>query len=304
VRLPKELTTPNATRLREYRASNLDSLKLALFSPAPIYGGVEVQMLRAWLERTVRDLGPADPLVQTLLGGRSPARVAAELVAGTRLTDVHARRALFDRGQEAVDASSDPLLVLLRTLDGESRAIRRRYEDEVEGPMRLCGERVAQAVFAVKGPGVYPDATFTLRLSVGQVRGYMESGRKVPWATDFAGMYKHATGVDPFKLPQRWLDSASALTPATPLNFVATTDIIGGNSGSPVVGDDGRLVGLIFDGNISSLGNDFAYGETTERAVSVDAAAILEALSGVFGQQALKAELLDQPASAASPKAW
>lgn len=304
VRLPKELATANASRLREYRASNLDSMKLALFSPAPIYGGVEVQMFRAWLERLVRDLGAADPLVQRLLEGVSPARVAERLVAGTRLTDVYARRAIFDRGQEGVDASTDPLLMFLRALDGESRAIRRRFEDEVEGPMRLCGERVAQAVFAVEGTGVYPDATFTLRLSVGEVRGYTEGGKKVPWATDFAGMYKHATGVDPFKLPRRWLDRAAALAPATPLNFVATTDIIGGNSGSPVIGEDGRLVGLIFDGNISSLGNDFAYGETTERAVSVDAAAILEALSGVFGEQALKAELLGQPASATSPNAW
>jgi len=301
VRLPRELATPNEKRLREYRASNLDSLKLALFSPAPIYGGVEVQMWRAWLERMVRDLGASDPLVQGVLAGVSPESAAQRIVAGSRLTDVYARRALFDRGQEAVDAASDPLLAVLRMLDVEARAIRRRYEDEVEAPMRLCGARVAQAVFAVKGRGVYPDATFTLRLSVGQVRGYAERGKKIAWATDFAGMYKHATGVEPFKLPRRWLDKAPALGPSTPLNFVSTADIIGGNSGSPVVDEAGRLVGLIFDGNISSLSNDFVYGETTERAVSVDSAAILEALSVVFGQSRLQAELLDQAPSAASP---
>jgi peptidase S46-like protein len=304
VRLPRELATPNDKRLREYRASNLDSLKLALFSPAPIYGGVEVQMWRAWLERMVRDLGARDPLVQTLLAGLSPGRAAEQIVAGTRLTDVYARRALFDGGQGAVDAATDPLVSALRTLDVESRTMRRRYEDEVEGPMRLCGERVAQAVFAVRGVGVYPDATFTLRLSLGRVRGYVEGGTKVPWATDFAGMYKHATGVEPFKLPRRWLERAAALAPATPLNFVSTADIVGGSSGSPVVGQDGRLVGLIFDGNISSLGNDFVYGETTERAVSVDSAALLEALSSVFGEPGLKAELLDQAPSATSPNAW
>jgi hypothetical protein len=304
VRLPRELATPNEKRLREYRASNLESLKLALFSPAPIYGGVEVPMWRAWLERVVRDLGLGDPVVQTLLGGRSPALAAQQIVAGSRLTDVYARHALFAGGREAVEASDDPLLVVVRALDAEARAIRQRYEDEVEGPMRLCGERVARAVFAVNGTGVYPDATFTLRLSYGQVRGYAEGPEQVAWATDFAGMYKHATGVEPFKLPRRWLDRRADLGSSTPLNFVATTDIIGGNSGSPVIGADGRLVGLIFDGNISSLGNDFAYAETTERAVSVDSAAILEALSAVFGEQELKAELLDQPPSAASPKAW
>jgi hypothetical protein len=192
----------------------------------------------------------------------------------------------------------------VRALDAESRAIRQRYEDEVEGPMRLCGERVARAVFAVNGTGVYPDATFTLRLSYGQVRGYAEGPEQVRWATDFAGMYKHATGIEPLKLPRRWLDRKAGLGQSTPLNFVATTDIVGGNSGSPVIGEDGRLVGLIFDGNISSLGNDFVYGETTERAVSVDSAAILEALSVVFGEQELKAELLDQPPSAAAPNAW
>jgi peptidase S46-like protein len=304
VRLPRELATPNEKRLREYRSSNLESLKLALFSPAPIYGGVEVQMWRAWLERVARDLGPGDPVVQTLLAGRSSALAAQQIVASSRLTDVYARRALFDGGRDAVEASDDPLVMVMRALDAESRAVRQRYEDEVEGPMRLCGERVARAVFAVNGTGVYPDATFTLRLSYGKVRGYAEGPQQVAWATDFAGMYKHATGIEPFKLPRRWLDRKADLGPSTPLNFVATTDIIGGNSGSPVIGEDGRLVGLIFDGNISSLGNDFVYGEATERAVSVDSAAILEALSAVFGEQELKAELLDQAPSAASPNAW
>jgi hypothetical protein len=304
VRLPRELATPNEKRLREYRSSNLESLKLALFSPAPIYGGVEVQMWRAWLERVARDLGPGDPVVQTLLAGRSSALAAQQIVASSRLTDVYARRALFDGGRDAVEASDDPLVMVMRALDAESRAVRQRYEDEVEGPMRLCGERVARAVFAVNGTGGYPDATFTLRLSYGKVRGYAEGPQQVAWATDFAGMYEHATGIEPFKLPRRWLDRKADLGPSTPLNFVATTDIIGGNSGSPVIGEDGRLVGLIFDGNISSLGNDFVYGEATERAVSVDSAAILEALSAVFGEQELKAELLDQAPSAASPNAW
>jgi hypothetical protein len=197
-----------------------------------------------------------------------------------------------------VDASKDPAIVAIVTLDEEARALRKRYEDEVEAPMRQLGERVAQAVFAWKGTGVYPDATFTLRLSTGVVKGYVENGKRIPWSTDFAGMYRYATGTDPRKLPQRWVDKKSAVAPGTPFNFVSTDDIIGGSSGSPVVDARGDLVGLIFDGNLSSLPNDYAYGETTQRAVSVDTAAILEGLRSVYGAQALVAELTATPQAA------
>ncbi len=292
VRLPHELATPNDQRLREYRESNLESLKLQLLSPAPVYGGVEAALLRSWLERIVRDLGPNDALVKKVLAGRTPARATQEMIAGSKLADVYARRKLLDGGQAAVDASTDPLIVFMRTIDEDARAVRKRYEDEVEGPMRKEGQRVAQAVFAVKGTSVYPDATFTLRLSVGVVKGYVERGKTIPWSTDFAGMFKHATGKDPYKLPQRWLDKKPALKLDTPLNLVSTNDIIGGNSGSPLVDANGALVGLIFDGNLSSLPNDFVYEETTQRAVSVDTAGILEAMSHVFGASALVAELL------------
>ena len=286
-RMPTELAQPNEKRLREYRASNLESLKLMLFSPAPIYGGVEVVRLRAWLERMVRDLGANDPTVKAVLAGRTPERAARELVAGSKLTDVYARRALDAGGKTAVDASTDPMMVLVRTIDAEARAVRKRQEDEVEGPMRAAGEKIAQATFAVRGSSVPPDATFTLRLSVGVVKGY----GGVPWSTDFDGMYKHATGKDPFALPQRWLDKKGALAGKTPLNFVSTNDIIGGNSGSPVVNAAGEIVGLIFDGNLPSLPNRFVYGETTQRAVSVDTAGMSEALRKVYGADAIVAEL-------------
>ena len=292
VRLPGERATPNGKRLREYRDSNLESLRLQLFSSAPIYGGVQAAFWRAWFERMARDLGPNDPALKQVLAGRTPARAAEEIVAGSKLTDLYVRRALHDGGQQAIDASTDPAIVAIRTLDPEARAVRKRYDDEVEAPMRQYGERVAQAVFAVKGTGVYPDATFTLRLSFGVVKGYTENGKGVPWATDFAGLYTRATGKEPFKLPQRWLDKKSALRPATPFNFVSTDDIIGGNSGSPVVDTNGDLVGLIFDGNLSSLPNSFVYGETTQRAVSVDTAAILEALARVYGADSLVGELV------------
>jgi S1-C subfamily serine protease len=297
VRMPRELALPNGKRLREYRDSNLESARLSLFSSAPIYGGVEAQLWQAWFERLVKNLGPQDPAVVRLLAGRTPARAAQEIVALSKLTDVYERRALEAGGQAAVDASKDAAIVAIVTLEEEARAVRKRYEDEVEAPMRQYGERVAQAVFAVKGTAVYPDATFTLRLSTGVVKGYVEGGKAVPWSTDFAGMYQHATGTEPRKLPQRWLDKKSALAPSTPYNFVSTDDIIGGNSGSPVVDAKGDLVGLIFDGNLTSLPNVLVYRDTTQRAVSVDTAGILEGLRSVYGAQDLLRELVPGPAA-------
>ena len=292
LRLPREVAQPNATRLREYRESALDSLKFELFSSAPIYGGVEAVILRTWLDRLVRDLGATDPLVKQILAGRTTAATASDVVAGSKLTDPYVRKALYAGGSAAVEASTDPLLQLVKLIDSDARAVRKQYEDDVEGPMRQVGERIARATFAVRGTGVYPDATFTLRLSPGVVKGYKENGKIIPWATDFAGMYKHATGKQPLKLPQRWLDKKAGVKLDTPLNFVSTNDIIGGNSGSPVVNTTGELVGLIFDGNLTSLPNAFVYSETTARAVSVDSAGMIEALSHVFGADAIVRELL------------
>jgi S1-C subfamily serine protease len=291
VRMPAERALPNDKRLPEFRESGMESLRLRLFSPAPVYGGVEVARVRAWLEDLERALGPKDPIVQSLLGGRLPARVAEELVSGTKLTDVYARRALEAGGQAAVDASQDPVVVLLRTIDPEARAVRKRYDDEVEAPMRTQGQRIAQAIFALKGTSVPPDATFTLRLSVGLVKGYTEGGKPIPWDTDFTGLYAHATGKPPLELPKSWTAAKSSLTLATPFNFVSTDDIVGGNSGSPVVNAAGELIGLIFDGNLPSLPNRFVYQETTARAVSVTSNGMLEALRKVYGASDLAREL-------------
>lgn len=291
VRLPDETAKPDDKRLREYRESGLDSLKLELFSPAPVYGGVEVVLVRAWMENAARVFA-GKPVLEKILHGKTPALAAQELVSGSKLFDVYARKALFAGGKAAIDASNDPAVVLMRAIDGEARAIRKDYEDGVEAPMRALGEKVAQATFAVRGGSMPPDATFTLRLATGTVKGYREGGKDVPWATDFAGMYGHATGKDPYKLPAKVLAAQGKLTPTTKLNFVSTNDIIGGNSGSPVVAADGSIVGLIFDGNISSLPNRFVYREVTERAVSVDTAAMTEALSKVYGADAVVQELL------------
>ncbi len=291
VRLPGERALPNEKRLPEYRETALEELSLHMLSPAPVYPGVEEAYIAAWLH----DLDAARVAgVAQILAGRSVETAARELAAGSRLYDVHARRSLWEGGADAVAASTDPVVVAMRAVDGDARAVRKRYDDEVEAPMRALGRRVAEATFAVDGTARAPDATFTLRLSVGTVKGYAEGGREVPWSTDFAGMYRRATGVDPYRLPERWLRARAALGPTTPLNFVSTNDITGGNSGSPVVGVGGELVGLIFDGNIQSLPNRFVYDDTVARAVSVDTAGMLEALRVVYGADALAKELSAQ----------
>jgi hypothetical protein len=301
VRLSVERDVPNDKRLAEYGDAGMESLKLRLFSHAAVYGGVEVAYITVWLEQLRKELGADAPAVKQLLAGRSPKDAAAAIVAGSRLFDVYARRTLFDGGKAAIDASNDPAIVAMRLIDTDARAIRKRYEDEVEGPMRRHGQRIAEALFKLKGTSVFPDATFTLRLSIGVVKGYEDAkGVAAPkaaargptaWATDYAGLFAHATDKEPFKLPQRWLDKKSAIAMATPFNFVSTNDIIGGNSGSPVINGTGELVGLVFDGNLSSLPNRFVYDEVTARAVSVDSAAMLEALKSVYGADALVAEL-------------
>lgn len=295
VRLPAQRALSNADRFPEYRETNLDELKSHVLSPAAIYPGVEAAFIEEWLVLLRKTLGETDPVVRQILAGDSPQRAAAAIVAQSKLFDLYARRALWDGGQAAVDASTDPLVVAMRALEPQAIAVRKQYDDSVEAPMRSLRTRVAEATFAVEGTRVAPDATFTLRLSVGVVKGYEAAGRHVPWSTDFAGMYEHATGTDPLKLPERWLDARARLQPKTPLNFVSTNDIVGGNSGSPVVSAAGELVGLIFDGNLPSLPNQFVYQETTARAISVDAAAILEALRTVYGADALAQELVRSP---------
>ena len=292
VRLPAQRALPNAERLPEYRETSLEELKSHVLSPAAIYPGVERAFVKEWVALLVKTLGANDPAVRKILGGDTPERAAESIVARSKLFDRYARAALWDGGQTAVDASTDPLIAAMRAIEPQAIAIRKQLDDMVEAPMRSLRTKVAEATFAVNGTSAAPDATFTLRLSVGVVKGYEDAGKHVPWSTDFAGMYAHATGVDPLKLPQRWLDAKDKLNPTTPLNFVSTNDIVGGNSGSPVIGAGGDLVGLIFDGNLPSLPNQFVYQEETARAVSVDTAAILEALRVVYGADALVQELV------------
>jgi hypothetical protein len=291
VRLPGQRTLRNAERLPEYRETSLEELKSHVLSPAAIYPGVEEAFVKEWLLLLVRELGESDPAVRRILAGETPERAAEAIVAQSKLFDSYARHALWEGGQVAVDASSDPLIAAMRAIEPEARVSRKQYDDAVEAPMRALRTKIAEAIFAVEGTDVAPDATFTLRLSVGTVKGYDLSGKDVPWSTDFGGMYRHATGTDPFQLPQRWQAVRTKLRPSTPLNFVSTNDIVGGSSGSPVIDTAGDLVGLIFDGNAPSLPNQFVYQTTTARAVSVDSAAMFEALRVVYGADDLVREL-------------
>jgi hypothetical protein len=291
VRLAEEKTKPNQERLRAYRESALPSLELELYSQAPIYDSLEVVNLTYALGLMQDELGKDDAVVKKVLAGRSPQARAEELVSGTALKDVGVRRKLAAGGLEPIRSSKDPMIVLAREIDPEARAVLKRYEDEVEGVERSQGSLVAKAVFAVRGRTVAPEATFTPRLSYGVVRGYVENGKKIPWFTTFEGLYERATGQFPFRLPKSFIERKSALNLSTPFNFVNTADIIGGNSGSPVVNTRGEVVGLIFDGNIQSLPNNFVYRESVERAVAVHSQAIPECLRTIYHADALLKEL-------------
>jgi hypothetical protein len=295
VRLAEESTKPNSDRLKEYRESALKSLELKLFSEAPIYPEYEEAKLAYSLAAWKKVL-PDDPTIARILHGRSPALAAKQFVEGSKLADVNVRRKLAAGGKAAIEASHDPMIKLALAVDADARAVRKTREDEVEGVETASYALIAKALFDQKGDAVYPDATFTLRLAFGVVKGYQIAQRSVPAYTTIGGAFDHAKAhgdQPPFELPRSWFVArdSGALNLATPLNFVSTADIIGGNSGSPVVNRDNEIVGLIFDGNIQSLVLDFAYDDGVARAVSVDSRAIIEALRSIYRADRLVEEL-------------
>jgi peptidase S46-like protein len=297
VRHAEETRKPNEQRLDEYIDAVLPSLENRLFSPAPIHKDLETVTLTDQLEGARQALGPDHPYVKAVLGGRTPAEVAREAVEGTKLDQVEARRALVKGGPAAVQASSDPMIVLARRIDPLARELRRFDDDEVKAVVTRAGERIARARFALDGRTVAPDATFTLRLSFGTVKGYPAEGTVLPPFTTFHGLYDRAAGFsakEPWDLSPRFQQEKGELELTTPFNFVSTADIIGGNSGSPTIDRDGELVGLIFDGNIYSLALDYFYTDEKARAISVDARGILESARKVYGAEALVRELLGQ----------
>ena len=294
VRLAQERGKPNAERLREYRDANLASLERSLLSPAPVYDAFEVVKLSDSLAQLGSELGGLQE-VKWLLGDRTPDAVARELVAGTKLGDIGVRRALLEGGWEAVCLSEDTMIKLALLFDPVSRGLRSRYEKKVEAVEIKNGTLVARALFKLKGASIPPDATSTLRLSFGAAKGYTENGRKIPYATTFAGLFALSAkngNKDPYELPPGFLAKKGALNLGVPVNFVSTCDSIGGNSGSPVVNRKAEFVGVLFDGNIQSLPTRFVYEDAISRSVMVDSRGIIEAMLKVYDAKPLVDEIL------------
>jgi len=293
VRGAAELPQPNAQRLEELRDAALPAVKQRLFSAAPIYDDLEKLTLTYSLTKMREELGADHPFVKKVLGEQSPDEVAERALKGTKLRDIPTRKKLWEGGAAAVDAATpgDTMLALAKLVDPDARAIRKVWETEVDAVVRKNTELVAKARFDVEGTSQYPDATGTLRLSYGAVKGFPEGGQQVPPVTTLAGAFERHTGREPFALPKSWLQAKSALDLTTPMNVSTTSDIIGGNSGSPLISREGEQVGIIFDGNIHSLGGDFFYDPLLNRAISVESAAISEALAKIYGAQRVLDEL-------------
>ena len=294
VRGAEERQKPNGIRLREYRDSNLSSVEEHLFSTAPIYKTLETAELADSLAEMQQKMGADHPVVTKVLKGKTPDEVARDLISNTHLDDVAVRKQLWDGGVAAVNSSKDPMIVLMRDIEPDARTVRKFYDDQVESVARQDGALIAKARFSLGGLNEPPDATFTLRLSYGAVKGYSQNGKHVPYFTTMGGAFQHAAAhgeKPPYQLPQSWMVHKSEVNLNTPLNVVSTPDIIGGNSGSPVINRTGQVVGIIFDGNIESLPWNFMYDDRQARSISVDSRGILEALRNIYGAERLVNEL-------------
>jgi hypothetical protein len=294
LRAGDERPKPNGERLKEFGEARRESFELDLFSDKPIYTDLEIVKMTDALTLLAENLGLGDPLVQKVLAGKSPRERAAELINGTKVRDVAFRKKLYEGGAKAVGEAKDPMIELARLVDAPARTLRKEWEAHEETRQQAHGV-IEKARFAVEGPTRAPDATFTLRLSYGPVKSYQENGKTVPAYTDFAGLYERNNehkNREPFDLPKRWMEKKTALNLSTPFNFVHTPDIIGGNSGSPVVNTAGEFVGIIFDGNLASLVLDFGYEDVVARAISVDSRGIIEALRKVYAIEPLVQEML------------
>ena len=294
VRYVVEVKKPDADRIPGYHDSELNELRFAMFSPAPIYKDMEECLLANGLRWSLDALGPDDEFIKSVLNNELPESVAKKLVEGTNLADPKFRQSLVQGGEKAVQRSDDPLIVLARKLDPTMRSEEKWDRDNIQSVITRAGEKIAKARFAAYGKATYPDATFTLRLSYGAAVGYPMNGTVAPYKTTLYGLYDRALSFDgkgDFRLPERFWERKDKLDLSTPVNFVSTCDIIGGNSGSPVVNRNAELVGLIFDGNIESLPGRFAFDETKNRAVAVHCAYMLEGLRKLYDATALADEI-------------
>ncbi len=304
VRAAGEKQKPSSQRIRGFQDSALPTLQQRLFSTAPIYKPLEQVLLAESLAEMQDVLGAENPDVKKALAGKSPDDRAKELIDGTKLDDVAVRKQLYEGGQAAVAASNDPLIVLMRQIEPDALAVHQRDDDEVQSVLRRDGGYIGKALFAKEGLSVPPDATFTLRLSYGAVEGYKLNGKNVPWFTTMGGAYKHAAehgSKPPYELPESWLKAKTSIDLNTPFDVVSTPDIIGGNSGSPVINKNAEVVGIVFDGNIESLAWNFMYSDTVARAVEVDSRAIMEALRNIYHADALASELTGTQAASMKP---
>ena len=294
VQYAAEVKKPDGERLDGFHDSQLDSLRFQLFSPAPVYPKLEEALLADSFQESLEELGSDDPFVRAVLNGRTAAEVAKEVIGGTKMGNPEFRRSLLEGSEEAVTASTDPLVELARKIDPLVREVRKWLEDHVESVETAAEEKIAKARFAAYGKSVYSDATFTLRLAYGAVKGYPMNGTKAPTKTTFYRLYDRAYGFglqSPYNLVSRYLKRKDQLDLSTPLNFVSTCDIIGGNSGSPVINKEAELVGLIFDGNIESLVGRFVYDDQKSRAIAVHSAAMIQALRQLYDAGSLADEL-------------
>ncbi len=291
VRAAAERGKPNESRLAEYTEARLPAVLQNLQAATPIYPDFEILRLSFGLERMREWLGPDDPVVRKVFGNDSPDMLAERLIRDSSLADPAARVALYEGGQAAIDASRDPMIRLAAAVDPAARALRKRYEEQVEGPVQRAQEDIAKARFAVYGTSIYPDATFTLRLSYGAMMGWQEKGEDVrPW-TEIGRAFERATGEPPFRIPDRWLAAKDRLDMTTPANFTTNNDIVGGNSGSPMLNAKGEIVGLAFDGNIHSISGSYWFDDRLNRSIGVHPAFIRTALENVYGAKSLLAEI-------------
>jgi hypothetical protein len=281
VRYGEETRKPNEQRLREYQDAGLESLSQQMYSDAPINNGLQELLLATLFHFEQSELGADNPTVQAVLAGRTFQGAAHYYVSTSNIQDVEERKRLA-HDPDAVKKSKDGMIQLALIMDGPARKYRKEFDDKVESVITSSAAKIAQARFAVYGANEYPDATFTPRLTYGPVKGYLEAGRPVPWDTTFAGLYKHATGQEPFKLPPSWIEAKSSLDLNTPFDFVTTADTHGGNSGSPTVNTKGELIGILFDGNLEDIPNRYIYTEEQARSVHVASNAIIEALRKVY----------------------
>jgi len=291
VRGAAERDKPNGQRFREFTDSALPRVQQNLGASVPVYPELEELRLGSSLERMREWLGPDHPVVRKLMAKESPAALAKRLVTETKLADPAVRLELWKGGSAAIAASNDPMIVLARNIDPDARALRKTFEDSVEAPLRSATERLARARFATLGTSVYPDATFTLRLNYGTVQGWNENGKPVEPFTRLSRAFERATGSDPFLIPESWERVKGKLDMNTPFNLSTNNDIVGGNSGSPLINAKGEIVGLLFDGNIHSISGAYWFDTEKNRAVAVHPAIMREALSKVYAADAVLAEL-------------